>query len=296
GVGKRYLPSDAYVEGSFEKYIPEYDFDRFIKEKVKEAGGSGRFRTLSLENSPTDWARPAYFYEISSGYNAAKLRVYQDLINHLGIGGQGRPPNETMLDLTGTRFIVGRDPLPGTTPVFSDQSTGLTVFERPRDRWGARTHLVDSVVVVSDAAAVLTELKRPTFDRQEIAILLTDPGPLGRIDSTSVAEVELTSYTAHEAEWSVKSDARRLLVSSEIYYPAGWTATVDGEATEILQVNHAFRAVIVPAGEHVVRMKFRPESHFRGVWISLISTILVYGVLAVLIGFYFVRRRRDEVT
>jgi len=103
----------------------------------------------------------------------------------------------------------------------------------------------------------------------------------------------LTSYSAHEIEWSVKSDARRLLVSSEIYYPAGWTATVDGEATEILQVNHAFRAIIVPEGEHVIRMKFRPESHFRGVRISLFSTILVYGALVLLIGLHLVRRRRD---
>jgi len=143
---------------------------------------------------------------------------------------------------------------------------------------------------------VLAELKRPTFDRREIAILLSDPGKLGRIDSTSVSEVELTSYSAHEVAWSVKSDARRLLVSSEIYYPAGWTATVDGGEAEILQVNHAFRAVIVPAGEHVVRMRFHPESHFRGVRISLFSTIFVYGLLVALIGFRFVRGRRDEAT
>jgi hypothetical protein len=293
GVGKRHLSADAYSTGTVAERIPEYDFDRFIKEQVELEGGPGHFRTLSLESSPTDWARPAYHYEVVSGYNAAKLAVYQDLIDHLGLGGRGSPPHETMLDLTATRFIVSAQQLPGTRAVFVDQSTGLAVFERPRSAWVHRTHLVDSVVVVPDARSALDAIKQDAFDRTEAAVIMSDPGPLAPIDSTSMAAVELVRYDAHHAEWRVDSDGRRLLVTSEIFYPAGWSAQIDGQSVDILRVNHAFRGVVVPAGEHVVSMRFHPKSHHLGVLISLLATIFVYGVLATLAVLFLFRRKRE---
>ncbi len=51
-------------------------------------------------------------------------------------------------------------------------------------------------------------------------------------------DVRTASYSAEDMTFEVDSDRSRLLVISEIYYPPGWTASVNGEETAIIQVNH----------------------------------------------------------
>ena len=79
---------------------------------------------------------------------------------------------------------------------------------------------------------------------------------------------------------------------SEIYYPAGWRASVGGESAPIHRVNYLLRGVAVPAGEHEVVMQFNPTAHTAGVWIAGITTILVYGLTIALLALGEYRRRR----
>ena len=67
------------------------------------------------------------------------------------------------------------------------------------------------------------------------------------------------------------------LVLLDSYYP-GWNAYVDGNRTEILRANYAFRAVAVPPGSHTVEFRFRPRSLYSGLAVSLIT--LLIGILA----------------
>ena len=60
----------------------------------------------------------------------------------------------------------------------------------------------------------------------------------------------------------------KLLVVSEIYYPAGWHATIDGAETEILKTNYVLRSVVVPAGRHTVEFRFNPASTALGYTVS----------------------------
>jgi uncharacterized membrane protein YfhO len=83
-----------------------------------------------------------------------------------------------------------------------------------------------------------------------------------------------------------------LLVTGEIYYPAGWVATVDGDETQIVKVNELVRGVVVPPGEHVVEMHFEPASDRNGFLIALASTILVYGGILFVLGLSYLPRSR----
>jgi uncharacterized membrane protein YfhO len=67
-----------------------------------------------------------------------------------------------------------------------------------------------------------------------------------------------------------------VLVLNDALYP-GWEATLDGVATPLLRANTAFRAVLVPAGEHVVEMRYRARSFRRGLALAGV-TILLLGV------------------
>lgn len=289
GVGRRHLPDSSYVEGSAADQVQTYGFDRYVLDRVAEAGGPGHFRTLSLENSPVNWARPAYHYETPGGYNAAKLQVYQEFIDNVLFSPTTGMPTERGLDLTGTRFLIFDRELPGMTVVHRDPS-GMLVLERSERRM--RTGFVARFRVAETAADAFALLNAEDFDPSLEAVVATDPGLVAApMDSASIARVNLVEYGPHEIIWDVETDAPRFLVTSEVYYPAGWLAYVDEVEMPIIQTNHAFRGVVIPAGSHRVRMTFDPASHRYSSAISIASTALVYGWLIVFFGVAAWRRR-----
>ncbi len=293
GVGRRYLNEDRLARADrIEQQIPTYDFDRFILSRREEAGGPGHFRVLSLEGDPTVTARPSYHYESLGGYHGAKLRLIQDYYDHLFIDPNTGSLGENALDLLNTRYVVARGPIPGMNPVYRSEQTGLVVLENPDAL--PRAFFVGEVEVIPEDEAVLERLRQADFDPARTAIL-HEPlaAPVTPIDSTSVTEVELLAYGPREIRWRVQTDAPRLLVVSEIYYPAGWHAALDGEPVPILRADYLLRAVPIPAGEHTLTMRFDPRSHTLGVWISAVSTAVVYGGVVVLLGLGWYRRRQD---
>ena len=290
GVGKRHLNENTMTQArSAEQQIATYGFDAFVKEQVQAAGGPGHFRTLSLEQNPTNNARPSYHYEQTGGYHGAKLQRYQNYIDHILRLDRGQP-NENALDLMNTRYIIARQQLPGTRVAYQDEQTGLMVLENTD--YVPRAYFVGQTEVIDDPQETWQRLRDAAFAPQQTAIL---PAPLDRpitpIDSASTAEVTLQQYTPREITWQVQTDAPRLLVVSEVYYPAGWTATIDGAPAPIHRVNYLLRAVHVPAGEHTITMRFDPPVHTTGVWVSGVSTAFVYGGVLVLLGLPYARRR-----
>lgn len=291
GVGRRYLNEDRLTpRRDPEAQIPRYAFDEFILERQREAGGMGRFRVVSFEGAhPTQNARPSYYFESLGGYHGAKLRVYQDFLDHLLIAG-GRP-NDNALDMMNTRFVVAPMQLGGLSPVYRDDQTGMIVMENEDAL--PRALLVGEVEVIPTAEATWERILDPQFDPRRAVLLRQEPDfPVTPIDATSAVDVALERYTPRHITWNVTSDAPRVLLVSEVYYPAGWTATVNGSEVPILPANYLLRAVPVPAGTHRVEMTFSPASHTIGVWVSAVSTILVYGGTLLLLGLSVYRRRR----
>jgi len=78
-----------------------------------------------------------------------------------------------------------------------------------------------------------------------------------------------------------------------VYYPAGWRASIGGEAVPIHRVNHFQRGLPIPEGAHTLTLRFAPSSHTTGVWIAGVSTTLVYGAVLFLL-IQGVRQRRLE--
>jgi hypothetical protein len=243
---------------------------------------------LSLEASPTTNARPGFVYESVGGYHGAKLRNYEDFLESVLFVGGVASPNGNGLALLGARFVVGQAAPRGFDPVFQSQ-TGLTVFERAAPV--ARNRLVGATVVEADPARVWDAILESP-DIGNLALLDAPPSAtLVAVDSTSRMSVRLEHYDPRLIRWRVDTDATRLLVTGEIYYPAGWFATVDDEETQILKVNGLFRGVVVPPGEHVVEMRFAPASDRIGFLIALMSTILVYGGILFILGLPYLPSR-----
>jgi uncharacterized membrane protein YfhO len=63
---------------------------------------------------------------------------------------------------------------------------------------------------------------------------------------------------------------------SEIYYPRGWNAYIDGQKGEYVKTNYALRGISIPAGKHKIEFRFEPTLYKTGNLIMLIATILLY--------------------
>ena len=304
-VGHRYLNEEVLSsESSVEEKIQQFGFDTFLLSEKAREGGDGAFRVLSLEfgRDPNTNARPSYFYESLGGYSAAKLRVFQDFMDHVLFTGTGTGINMNALNIANVRYIVAGQGVPGMNPVYQDEQTGMVVYENSAAL--DRAFLVDQVVSVASAEEAWSILNAPTFRPHNEAIVINAPENLlatNTTDGVSVTDslgvssnsVTMSNYTAQHIQLNVTTDRDRLLVISEVYYAPGWTAWVGGVETPIYQVNQLFRGVVLPAGTHDVELKFSPPSFIWGRRITAAGTMVVYGLL-LLLGWFAYQRRSKE--
>jgi hypothetical protein len=69
---------------------------------------------------------------------------------------------------------------------------------------------------------------------------------------------------------------------SEMFDP-GWKAYVDGVATDVLRADYLLRAIAVPAGAHVVELRYEPAPLRTGIAVSL-GTLLTMAVVGAVVG------------
>jgi hypothetical protein len=98
-------------------------------------------------------------------------------------------------------------------------------------------------------------------------------------EASGTDTIYLKSYMPNELKYAYKSENERVLIFSEIYYPAGWTAYLDGQKTDYFRANYVLRGMKIPAGSHEIVFRFHPSSYFTGNSISLASS-LIYILLA----------------
>jgi uncharacterized membrane protein YfhO len=98
-----------------------------------------------------------------------------------------------------------------------------------------------------------------------------------------------------EVELKTRTYGDRLMFVSETWYPY-WRASIDGKETPIYRANYAFRAIVVPKGEHTVTFTFEDPNYITGRSISLASNgFALLGFVIGISSIYFVRRKRPEV-
>jgi hypothetical protein len=152
-----------------------------------------------------------------------------------------------------------------------------------------RAWFVGEARTVGDAREMLALLAKPDFDPGHIAYVYREeaglfpeqfsPGTIRPLDE----EGNLLGFkaTAEEIALPVRVAGPQpgLLVFSEIYYKPGWRAEIDGERATITRANHVLRAVVVPPGDHLVRLTAISPALERGQRISRVCGLLAVGLL-----------------
>ena len=112
-------------------------------------------------------------------------------------------------------------------------------------------------------------------------------------DSPAADTIRMTSYAPNELRYHYTASAPRTAIFSEIYYPDGWTATVDGSPLELFRADWIFRAANLPAGEHDIVMRFEPKIYTVSEKASRASSLTLFVLLALSLAGVVLIRRAD---
>ena len=286
-TGKRYLNADHFTTPKdFNKPFTERPVDKMIK-----ADPDPSYRVLDLSVNVFNSSIPSYHHKNVGGYSPAKLQRYQDLIEHyltgeinkiysvlqtagtidaVEAGLSGTP----VLDALNTRYII----IGGEySPVVNRNALGNAWF-------------VDEVVPAATPDEEIAFLG--SVDLRHQAVIGKDMPAVTAAPAESADVIVLTAYAPNELKYHYSASADRLAVFSEIYYPDGWKAKVDGAPVDVLRADWTLRAAALPAGEHDLVMRFEPASYRVGANVSRASSITLLLLLLLSIGGLFLPARK----
>jgi hypothetical protein len=167
-----------------------------------------------------------------------------------------------------TDVVAGETDIPGLVPRETVESPPLPpvhVLQVPGAR--PRSYVVGHVVPAAGEDA-LRSLLDPVFDLRTTVALDSEAPETSADDLTGTSWI--ATHRPDRVELSVQTSAAGFLVLLDGYDP-GWEATVDGRPSLVLRANYGFRAVAVPAGEHIVQMRYRPAAVSVGVLVSILG-------------------------
>ena len=210
------------------------------------------------------------------GYSAAKLRRYQDIIDEYLSKG-----NLEVVSMLNGKYIISKGEDGNPTPMRNPSALGNAWYAYSVSKVNNATEecaalgKVDlaSTIVVGDDFKQYVEGFKPAAEGSSI---------------------KLTSYAPDVLTYQSQSSADGTVVFSEIYYPYGWKAYIDGKPADIFRANYLLRAMNIPAGRHEIRMEFRPDSISKGNTIATICIMIMYATVLGVIAGTLVRRGRQR--
>ena len=325
-VGKRYLDSDSFTTPrQFNNQFTARQVDKLILEDK-----SPSYRVVDLSADIFNDSFNPYWHKCVGGYSPAKLQRYQDLIDRhivkelqsVSLSTRGAKTleefqcglrNIPVLSALNTKYFILGAEMP---PVENLEAFGPAWFVDsfvPAETPDEEIALIDSVdlrrtaVIGADFAAasagfaktaaanaigssVKESAEEPVEGFAENFIEGSAELPA---DGLATDFIRMTSYAPNELHYHYSASAARTAIFSEIYYPDGWTATVDGAPLDLFRADWIFRAANLPAGEHDIVMRFEPKAYSIGAKASRASSLTLFILLALSLAGLIISRRTN---
>lgn len=271
GVNLRYVNSEDFVRArTVERPFQASDLDNAIQQD-KEV-----FRVFNPQEG-LNGARTSYFHQSIGGYHAAKPAKLEQLFDfHL------YKNNVEVLNMLNVKYIIQQDDEGRSFPAVNDERNGNAWFVEE----------IKAVATSDDEINALTGL-----NSIRTAVVNTDAYPTitkHTYELDSLASIALVDYRPDFLEYKSSNTNDGFVVFSEMHYPKGWTASIDGKETAHVKVNYALRGIKVPAGEHSISFSFKPEVVETGSKIALGSTIALGLVILGGLLFSFWKPKRKS--
>jgi hypothetical protein len=260
GVSSRFLNKDNYLEPEdFDGAFAPTAADIQIKKDTDQ-----NYRVLNLTQSPFNDAITSYHHKSVGGYHAAKLSIYQDLIeNQLS----RQPMNTCVLNMLNTKYVITQD---SAGQVYPQQNPGAL-----GNAW-----LVSEIKYVPDARAEMRALDN--FNPATTAVVQESykKDVTAGVQWDSAASIKLVKNENDVVTYQYNAPTPQFAVFSEVYYDRGWKAFIDEKEVPIVKTNYVLRGLSVPSGQHTIVFRFKPESYTTGSRITMISQLVLLLLLA----------------
>ena len=307
-VGKRYLNPDSFTTPrQFNNQFTARQVDKLILEDKAPS-----YRVVDLSADIFNDSFNPYWHKCVGGYSPAKLQRYQDLIDRhivkelqaVSLGTRNAKTieefqngirNIQVLSALNTKyFILGAD----MPPVENLEAFGPAWFVDsfvPAGTPDEEIALIDSVDL-RHTAVIGSDFAEAREGFAKISSGGSDEDPLDVSEEISVSGtakdvIQMTSYAPNELRYHYNASAARTAIFSEIYYPDGWTATVDGAPLDLFRADWIFRAANLPAGEHDIVMRYEPNVYIVAEKASRASSLTLFILLVLsLAGIAFSRK------
>ncbi len=268
GVDRRYVNNEDFVASKvmnqpFQKTAADVEI---LKDK-------GHYRVFDLAESPFNTGRTSYFHNSIGGYHAAKPARMQNLFDFY-IAKNNLP----ILNMLNVKYIIV--PTEEGPQVQQNPEAFGNAWFVENIKWVNNAN--EEILNLGESDLVKTAVINNRFKDQIPSTLDFDPS----------AQIELIEHEPNKLVYRSSAAKDQLVVFSEMYYGHGWISSIDDKETPHILANYALRAMMVPAGEHIITFKFEPKVVKTGSTIALISSIIL-GLL-LLGGIYFTFKIKDQ--
>ena len=288
GVNKRYLNDAQFVPHS----IRTETFTKTNTDELILQDTSLDYRVLNFATSTFDDNNTSYWHKSVGGYHPAKLRRYQEMIEHhispemqaaykaiATAGGEMDSVDANkfrVLNMLNTKyFIFPAGQQRQTVPILNPHAYGNAWFVN-------KVQYVNNANEEIDALDSIIPTETAVVDARFKDVLK------GTTESykDSLSSIRLTSYTPNRLTYETNNAQDGIAVFSEIYYPDGWHVTIDGQPAELARADYILRTMYVPAGQHTIEMRFDPTSlHVtEGIAYGALALLVIGIIVAVLIA------------
>jgi len=270
GVDRRYVNNDDFVQ----KRIMEQPFvlsgaDEMI---LKD---DGHFRVYDATNDAFNSGAASYYHNALGGYHAAKPGRMQDIADfYLYNGDVG------IMNMLNVKYFIVQNKGGGPVAQRNPYTNGPAWFVE--NVQFAET--ADEEIMLLDSL----DTKKTVIVHQEFK----DKLPLSTIQRDSTATIELVQHQPNHLTYEASTKSEQLAVFSEVYYPDGWNAYINGKPAEYIRVNYLLRGMKIPVGNNKIEFKFEAAVVKTGSTIALGSSVFL--LLALLGGFYFTFKSKKE--
>jgi hypothetical protein len=286
-IDRRYLNTSNFVTRTEvkEPYKPT-QADLFILQDK-----SPSYRVLNLSVSPFQDASTSYFHKSIGGYHGAKMKKYQELIDHSIFDEMmklqkvfSNKPTEASVDSV-LAALPALNMLNTKYVILNPQYPALQNSHALGNSW-----FVNGYRIVQDANEEVSAIN--TIDPGKTALIdkryESDLNGL-KIEPDSSARISLSEYKPNYLKYQSSARSNQLAVFSEIYYDKGWNAYVDGQLNPYFRTDYTLRGMLIPAGVHTIEFRFEPKSFALGKNISLASSALIILLFAGVFGFQMIQ-------
>jgi hypothetical protein len=233
-------------------------------------------------------ATTSYHHNSLGGYSGVRLKRYQELYDSV----ISREAEELFTDAGAGPLNMAKygvlNMLNAKYLIYGQEAN--QVLQNPAANGNA--WFPNEIQTVNSANEELTKIAE--IDTRRVAVIDQTKMKLqAKANTDSAAFIHFVEQKPYWQKYEAESASGGLGIFSEIYYPIGWKATIDGQDASIYRADYTLRALEIPSGKHTIEFTFAPRAYIIGNKVTMVASVLL---ILVVVGVLFMElRQKPEV-